>query len=131
MTLPRISDLSDETVRVMMAEAVGWIQWTDEESGILGGDWSKTIWTPPGKHDLGNAHANPPNYPASLDAVAPVLATLHGKAHPSAVTDEERAFRDALAKIRGCAWYQSANLLFSTARQHCDAFLVATGKATL
>jgi hypothetical protein len=59
-----------------------------------------------------------------------VIEALHGKAHPSAVTDEERTFRDELAKVLGCGWYSSARLLRATAAEQAQAFLRSVGKWT-
>lgn len=58
------------------------------------------------------------------NAVAAVRAGFHGNTHPSATTDKEKAYRDALCRVMGCAWYQSARLLCATPREMTVALIL-------
>lgn len=135
MTLPRISELDDETVRGMMAEAVGCDDphWCCErcEKTV-----SPLFVTFAELHDGCGGQCQwieSPNYPTSLDAVAPVLATMTDVDHAryrNILHDIVKPTDTALHVLKK-AFRHERNYVSATARKHCDAFLVATGKATL
>lgn len=138
MTLPRISELDDETVRVMMAVADGWVPIPKENFRKFPMvTWN--VFVKNGK--IGSLKTESlPGYPTSLDAVASVLATmtemqwvqyreeLEDLTYPYGDL-EPGAPRGSLPRW-GLYEHQRA-YLFATARQHCDAFLIARGLAAL
>lgn len=107
--------MTDEEIRIAIAEDQGW-QFIDS-----------TVISPIGvrfhRCEAMELACGIPDYLNDLNACAEFEKTLKGNAHSSAVTDDERKYRDELAKVMGCAWYQSARLIFATARQRCEAFL--------
>lgn len=125
MTLPRVSDLTDEQVRVMVCTASGIYYESEHIDGSKGfrrtsdHAWFQKDWLP--------------NYPVSLDAMAPVLASMR--------KDTELSFRYwglVLPEIVGLEgdeknghWCSYWAIGTATAREHCNAFLVCRGKATL
>lgn len=108
-----MSEMTADEIRVKCAEVMGL-------SNVQVGVWY-------GYKADGNT-ASVPDYPADLNAMAEAEKLFDGKAHPSAITDERRMFRDELAKIMGVAWYQSATLLRATAMQRAQAFLATVEK---
>lgn len=147
MTIPKLTTLTDEQINVLIAEAQGWA-WRECEyvgRSQCPEEMRKRIWFvnwPLGEFgdyiiretskvgDITEVYGQTVTaYCTDLNAMAIAEQSLQGKAHPSAITDEYRNFRDALAKLIGCAWYQSCELLRATAKQRACAFLLATGKA--
>jgi len=129
MTLEQIQALTDHEIRVRVGTMQGW-----DCDPVEAREWgSRGQWAvKPGDtaRKLTSLRMDLPNYPADLDACAEMEETLHGKAHPSALTELESKYRDRLATIMGCAWYQSAKLLRAKPRARCEAFLAVMQQET-
>ena len=104
MTLEQIQSLTDEEIRVKIAELCGWKRraWQDRKGRPC------KSWTSPEGHDMAGM---PPNYPADLDACAEFEKT-----HINATT--ESLYRNFLVLQCGEGRYHR-----STARQRCNALL--------
>jgi len=102
--------MKPEEQRIAIAKACGW--------KLV--DGSQVCWSKDGgkTYDL-----QFPDYLNDLDAMAEAEVRLHLNADKRALPARWRQYRDELAKVVGCAWYQSAELLRSTAAQRAEAFL--------
>ena len=105
MTLDQIQALTDEEIRVRVAELCGWT--------YAGSDSTTRFYCPPGTTDLAKRHGFIPNYPADLNACHEFEAALSGQQWPKYVTKLCELTRDR----------NGEGLVFATARQRCEAFL--------
>lgn len=125
MTLPKLSSLTPEQIRVMIAEACGFTRIYGCQSiitqvwVIAGGDRYRI-------HDCRTLETLP-DYLSDLNAMAEAEKVLTTKQHG--------LFRDFLWKsvrghdwIPGC-WLHERSYVSATATQRAHAFLLATGKA--
>lgn len=121
MTLPLINSLEDETVRVMVSESDGWIR-DDSYSVNEFPAWrnvkTRVVVQRPGL----------PNYPASLDAMAEARKTLTPKQMRRYTQTLRVTVIDPDSVTSEALWFF---VIDATARQHCNAFLVAVGKARI
>ena len=116
MTLQEIQAMTDDEIRVRVAELMGWTHvWRGEHSGILTG------YAP-----QNGGERVPPNYPADLNACASFEATF--------ISDYERAVKYSWNLLRAIrlevpedaddlnldyCWH----IAHATARARCEAFL--------
>lgn len=114
--------MTPEAQRIAIAEACGWVR---GEKGTFLHDY----WTHPTDSNAAHSFYDDgfplPDYLNDLNVIAEAENTLlHGNAHESAVTELERTQRDHLAKILGCAWYQSARIIRANAAQRSRALIL-------
>lgn len=117
MTMTDLQSKTNEELNVMLAKCLGWKRLTEAEG--WGAQICKTHMLKPDEELI----ASPSKYCSDLNEVARVEAGLKGQAHSSATTELERTYRDNLAKAIGCSWYQSAKLIFASARQRTLALI--------
>ncbi len=107
MTIDEITALTDDELRMKVAEALGKHQYY----GVLRAGMRCTTCG----DDIGEDKHRIPNYPADLNACAQFEQTMG--------EDECETYIDYLAECSGCDSGFFAPAIFATARQRCIAFL--------
>lgn len=121
--------MNEEQQRIAILEALGWTELRhhevkkkkqpDGEIKVTTGPWH-ALW---GTDPEGRKGRYCPNHLVNLNACAEMEKSIHLDADGRALPKLWRTYRDELAKVIGCAWYQSSQLLRATAPQRCEAFL--------
>lgn len=121
MTLEQIQALSDDEIRVMVAELMGWTGIHEEDRSGFGGYC--------GTAPSGKVGAFVPNYPADLNAAHEMESAVY-PCFETATDDELRRwmrYRKELSKAAMPSCQEGAGLderlIRATARQRCEAFL--------
>lgn len=110
MTLEQIQSLTDDEIRVRVAEIMGWSEIS-----------TRCMWgLPPGAEDDGTEDSlkHFPNYPADLNACADMECML---TDAQWITYIARLHNDVVI-------YPTRLAVAATARQRCEAFLAVMGK---
>lgn len=99
-----LTDSQKQTIRIALGTWAGWLDIKPNRRGQLCGKCPNTA---------PNVYSHLPDWIKSLDACHEIISKLS--------EGQLKDFRDALAKIKGCAWYQSAVLLSSDAEDVAKA----------
>lgn len=122
MTLDQIQSLTDEEIRVRVAELCGWKRraWQDRKGRPC------KAWTSPEGRDMAGM---PPNYPADLNACHEFERMLIGPQAVSYGTRLAQLQRRDITIEPGDRYPKAATVheWHATARQRCEAFLAVMG----
>lgn len=120
MTLEQIQALTDDEIRVMVAELCGWKRraWQDRKGRPC------KSWTSPEGRDMAGM---PPNYPADLNACAEAVASI-----PDDGSREKYlwALKRGIMRNSATQGADEFQVHSATARQRCEAFLATMEKDT-
>ena len=127
----KLSELTPEQKRIAIAEACGWKQMPEPGAGPYG-EYIERCWiSPTGEQNVRGIYL--PNYPADLNAMHEAESTKHMPYNTNYVWWLGRI----ACKARGMDPDRqdevdlNAMAVFADAEQRADAFLLATGRATV
>lgn len=102
----KTQEMTDNEIRIAIAEACGWKRdWvTEEQSSRFSISMHSKAWFPPDDREWDELE--PPDYPASLDAMAEALATLSSVQQVVFVRHLKRILRNTEGQIEDSEIFQ-------------------------